>query len=111
MSARSNASQQILDFLDANGLCNVYGGDNGYGPGKKYRYVLFDKPATLDGEVRVYGPKFIQVLSAGPLGDGEGNDQVFESVENTIEYIKARWVDLDSEAAAAVPRKPEKGQG
>lgn len=110
MSARSQASQQILDFLADNGLCNVLGGENGYGPGKKYRFILFDKPATLDGEVRVYGPKFIQILSVGPLGDGEGNLQVFESVEHALAYMKARWVDFDHKAADKIPRKPKKDQ-
>lgn len=110
MSPRSQVSQTILDFLDANGLCNVFGGDNGYGPGKKYRYILFDLPRTLDGEVRIFGPKFIQVLSVGPHGDGEGNAQVFESVENCLAFIKARWVDFDRAAADAVPRKAQKGQ-
>lgn len=108
MSARSQVSQAILDFVAENDLCQVNGGYNGYGPKKKYRFVLFDKTSQLDGEVRVYGPKFIQVLSAGPLGNSE--PQTFESVGDCIDYIKARWVDCDEEAAAAVPRMPERQQ-
>ena len=105
MSARSEAAERIVGFVHENGLDRVFGGDMGYGAGKKYRSILFDRPRTLDGSVRVYSPKFILVRSAGPLGDGQ---HAFESVENTLAYMKARFVDFDNKAADAVPRKERK---
>ena len=109
MSARSQASQRILNFLSDKDLCQVNDGYNCYGPDKKYRFIAFDIRAQLDGQVKVYGPTFIHVSTQGPVSDVNG-DQVFESVDDCIAYLQAMWVDRDQEAAAKVPRKPAKGK-
>lgn len=105
MSSRSEAAAKVADFVSEHSLDRVFGGDAGYGDGKKYRTVLFDIPRLLDGEVRIYNTKFVLVLSAGPSGDGR---EAFGSVDDALAYMKARWVDSDIEAADAVPRKEKK---
>jgi hypothetical protein len=105
MSARSEAAARFVEFVTQHGLDRVFGGDNGYGEGKKYRSILFDRPALLDGSIRVYNPKFILIDSGGPLGLGR---EAFDDVDNALAYLRAAFVERDLDAADKVPRKPAK---
>ena len=103
-SPRALLAQRIADFINEHELNSPFGGDvtvGGEGR-RKYRAIPFSTPARLDGIVSVYSPRFIQIQSSGPNGDGQ---HVFESEGNALAYMKARWVDYDQEAADAVPRR------
>jgi hypothetical protein len=105
MSARIDVAQRIADFIDEHGLARVFGGEVAQSGDKKYYSIGFSLPATLDGTVRVYSPKFILVEFAGRHGNGRS---VFDSPENVLAYLMARFVSFDLVAADAVPLKFEK---
>ena len=102
-SEREAIAIRLGAFLVKNNLCQVFGGDvHKHG---RYYSVAFSLRRTLDGEVRVYSPKFIQVLMTGPSAwVGNGSD-VFESEQAAIDFLRLALVEHKHEEATAVPRK------
>lgn len=104
MSKRSDAAQNIANFILENNLAQVYGGESSK-DGKCY-VVGFSKARYLDGTVHYYGPKFIRVAyqtqyRALPQRDS----RVFTDVQNAKDFLKLAFVDLDFDAALAIPTK------
>lgn len=106
-SERAQIAQRIADFVTANDLDNPYGGEAHRLDGDRFYHVLLSLPRTLDGIVKVYGKKFIQVQLHGRLTAGSA---VFESEDDALAFLRATLVDFDSEAANAVPRKGDREQ-
>jgi len=107
-SPRALLAERIAAFVRDNDLAQVFGGESDLDKnkdGRRYRSVDFSLARTLDGTVRIYSPRFIQILSAGPHGTGS---EVFTSEADALAFMQARWVDFDHEAAEAVPRKAPK---
>lgn len=100
--SREVVATAIADQLKTFGLDEVYGVD----VGKRGRYyaITFCTARTLDGVINYYGPKFVQVKFQCSYGIGSGS-YVYTSVENALDFIKKAFVDLDFEAADAVPTK------
>lgn len=104
MSTRREVAENIGKFLNETELNQVYGIiDVNQG---KFRSLCFAKARMLDGEVRVYSPKFIQVkwqtaIRALP----ERASRVFTSEEDTKTFLRAAFVDYDFDAAYSVPTK------
>lgn len=104
-SPRSKAATAIEQFLDRMHLNSPYL-DSGMSKDKKYRYIIFAKPRTVDGEVRVYNPKFIMVSWQTAFRNLPHQDRrIFGDVKDAMEFIKAAFVDLDEEAAFRVPHR------
>jgi hypothetical protein len=61
MSVREKLSMDMINFLNENGLNEVYGVIEGYGENKKYRCLTFCKARVLDGEIRIYGENCVMV--------------------------------------------------
>jgi hypothetical protein len=102
MSARAEVAQRVADFITENNLAQVYGGD--VVQGKRYRSVGLSLARYLDGEVRIYGPAFIQVLLAGPVAHGEVR-RVYATEDSALAFLRALLIDHDEDAAYAVPTK------
>jgi hypothetical protein len=106
MSARSDLQDRLEGFLNDNGLNEVYGVLGGgeatkLANGKMVRTLSFCKARTLDGEVMIWGPRYIVVTS-----NRTGTD-IFDSVEAVEAFLMARFVDWDEAAANAIPRRGE----
>ncbi len=105
MSERKDIAYRIAEKIIDWKLTNPFGGDvtqSSDRKGKPYR-IAFSYPRLLDGMVSVYGPRFIQVQTMGPLGRDRGG--VFTSETDALEFIRLAFVALDEEAADAIPRK------
>jgi len=72
---------QLCRDLDMN---QVYGVLTGLETsiGKPFRFVTFCRARTLDGEIRIYGPKFIMIKS------NRTNPEIFKSYDDAVAYIK-----------------------
>ena len=105
MSKREDIMLQVSDFIEEKHLARVYSGC-GLSDNKKYRYVLFSLPRNLDGEVRIYGPKFILVRYQTRYGSLPHQDnRVFTSVQDAIQFLQLAFVDFDFDKALAIPTK------
>lgn len=104
ISPRRKAVYEIADFIGRNDLTRPYGGDvNSHG---KYYSVTFCKPANLDGEVRIYGPRFIYVGYQSRYQHITSRDHlVFTSVQHALDFLRYAFVEFDGEQASAVPTK------
>ena len=104
-SQREVLMNEFEDFVSFNGLTKVYSG-SGLSKDKKYRYVLFNTPRTLDGKIRIYGPKFIGVkFRTAYRAFPENNWLVFRSVEQAKEWMDLAFVKLKTdEAAGMIPK-------
>jgi len=89
MSQREDILRELVDVLHEKGLGEVYGIIEGISPDNKYRSATFCQARVTDGEVRVYGPKFIQVTwqTANRSLPHKGSE-VFKSVEEAKTFIK-----------------------
>jgi hypothetical protein len=73
---------------------------------KKYRYIIFAKPRTVDGEVRVYNPKFIMVSWQTAVRNLPHRDKrIFSSALYALAFIKLAFVDLDADKAMEIPHR------
>jgi hypothetical protein len=105
MSKRQELMKEILSFVERNYLASVYGGC-GLSEDKKYRYVLISKPRVLDGQIRIYGPKFLLLEYQTRYGSLPHNDRrVFTSPENLIQFLQLAFVDYKFDEALAIPTK------
>ena len=89
MSKRQETLQEIVDVLREKGLDEVYGINTGIADTKKYRYATFCRARTLDGQVNVFGSKFIQVTwkTANRSLPAEGSE-IFRSLDEAKTFIK-----------------------
>ena len=92
MSKREEVAQELADFIIENNLCNPFGGTVNKAKNeftkRTYYSVLFSRPAILDGEVQVYGEKFIRIISFGPAG---GPPEVLRSKEGALNFLKEKF--------------------
>ena len=103
MSERSEVAEKIAAFIVTNHLCDVYGGSVELSSDKKYRSVGFSKPASLDGEVRIYGPHFIMVRwTARYLNIPPDGVRIFGSVGDALTFMDLAFLAHD-ESAMSVP--------
>lgn len=89
MSKREDILRELVDVLSEKGLGEVYGIIEGISSDNKYRSATFCQARVTDGEVRVYGPKFIQVkwTTANRSLPHQGSE-IFNSVEDATNFIK-----------------------
>jgi hypothetical protein len=106
-SPRGALAGRIADFVDENGLAQVFGGRQDLRKEDRYYSVSLSLARYLDGFIRVYGPKFILIQMQGPYVGG-AYEGVYESEENALAFLKALLVDCDQDAAYRVPTKPKK---
>ena len=104
MSERSELAQRLADICSRHGMNNPLGCDVNQSGDKKYYDFMFSYPATLDGYVRVYSPKYILIQAQGRLAQLSG---VYDSEENAARVLTliAEYRPSD---AYAVPTKPAK---
>jgi len=101
-SVRRITADNIAAFICDHHLAQVFGGE----VGKEGRYygVGLSILRYLDGEVRIYGPRFIQVLLRGPLVHGE-HRAVYTSEDDAIDFLRLLLVEHDEDAAYAIKTK------
>ena len=102
-SVRSDIIDRMMVKLDKWKLNSPFldSGESG-----RYRYILFSKPAVLDGEIKVFGPKFIQVKYQTGIRDlPRGDSRVFSSERDALKFIEQAFVKFDADAALAVPAR------
>ncbi|MCK9267237.1 MAG: hypothetical protein M0P14_00820 [Alkaliphilus sp.] len=105
MSIRKDIMERVEDFVFMNNLCNVYSG-NGISKDKKYRYVLFNKPRTLDGEIRIYGSNFICIKFQTGYRDLPKNGWVkFNSIDKALDFMDAAFVKFNMDKALELYKK------
>ena len=105
MSIREDIMNQISEFVSDNYLSSVYSG-SGLSKDKRYRYILISKPRVLDGEIRIYGPKFILINYQTAYRSLPHNDRrVFTSAENMINFLQWAFVDGEYDKALEIPTK------
>lgn len=108
MSARSEVAERIAAKIREWRLTNPFGGDVTKSEGKPAYYgILFARPRTLDGLVRVYGPKWILIEMQGPAAHF-GEKLIFTCEEHALAFIHAAFVEYNQAKAGAVPVKPPK---
>lgn len=107
-SPRSLAFSAIKDFLHDpdNRLNEVMGCLEGISRDKRYRYITFSHARTLDGEVRVYGPKYIMIRWQTAYRNLPHEDTlVFDSVDNALDFLRLAFVEHDADTALAIPTR------
>jgi hypothetical protein len=105
VSLREMAMIKVAEFIEDNRLNRVYSGD-GYGADKKYRYVVFNVPRNLDGEVRIYNKNFVYVSYQTRYLDLPHKDRrIFKNVDDAIEFLRLAFVELKFDEAMNVPLK------
>lgn len=102
MSLRRDMTERMETFLNDVGLNEVYGVMANYEG--KIKTLSFCKARSLDGQISIYGLNFIQVkyktaIRALPQEDS----RIFESEKNTMDFLKAAFVDYDYELAESIP--------
>lgn len=98
-SPRGELTGQIAAFLRECGLDQVYGCVEGRDPKNRYRSVTFCRARTVDGEVRVYSPGFVQVKWQA---DGRRGDAVLHSKQDALDFLYFQFVARDGDAAQGV---------
>ncbi len=104
MSARKDLATRLFEFCNEVGLNEVYGClENLEG---KLRTVTFCKARILDGTISIYGLNFIQVKYKTAIRDLPRNDSRIFNCENHVkDFLKAAFVDYDSELAESIPHR------
>ncbi|HUS89932.1 MAG TPA: hypothetical protein VMW91_11340 [Desulfosporosinus sp.] len=101
MSARQQFAQTIANFINCENLNNPFGGDV-YKDGNKYT-VCFSSPAILDGEITIYGEKFVQIKSYGRAAfPYHGASVVLRNKDKVIPFLKAAFTDRETEKARKI---------
>lgn len=105
MSIREDIMREIQSYVERNYLSSVYGG-SGLSKDKRYRYILISKPRVLDGEIRIYGPKFILINYQTAYRSLPHNDRrVFTSAQDMLKFIQWAFVDGEYDKALEIPTK------
>ena len=105
-SPRAELADKLAAIICEMRMTAPFGGDvEKSGEGRKAYYgILFAKPRTLDGLVRVYSPKFIIIECQGPAAPGYGWSAIYKA-EEAGAFLRAVAAG-DREAAMAVPHAP-----
>jgi len=85
MSKREEILEELVEALQKADLDQVYGIDTGLSQDKKYRWAIFCRARTLDGEVRVYNPNWILFRT---MKGGYKDRYVCGSKELALKYIE-----------------------
>lgn len=91
VSEREIVATSIAQVIIEMGMTNPFGGDvkkTTQENGRSYYGVLFSRPATLDGFVRVYSPTFILVESSRT---GKEKFTGEKAEQAAIEYLKEEF--------------------
>jgi len=88
-------------------MTNPFGGDVNQSQDHRSYDILFAKPRTLDGLVRVFSPKFIQVMTQGRAAPGYHYAPVFACEAHAKEFLEAIAAS-DNDRALAIPVKERK---
>ena len=83
-SPRYLIAKRIADWIVEHRFTTPFGGDITKSDDRRAYCILFARPRTLDGLVRVFGPQFIMVDTQGPLGQGR---RVYDSVEHALAFM------------------------
>lgn len=108
MSVRSDAILAIATKIRELNLASPYGGD--VSQSGRFYCTLFCLPRDLDGNIYLYGTKFIvvewrsRITTVSHVGKA-----VFASVQDVIEFLEAAFVKRDRDAAAAVLARAKSG--
>lgn len=98
-SKREFLADQAEAFIAENGLAKVYGGQ-GLSKDNKFRYILFNTPRTLDGEIRIYNARFVAVKFQTAYRDLPKNGwYVFKSLDDAQKFIEVAFVRHEFEEA------------
>jgi hypothetical protein len=107
VSARSELAERIAAFVCEHSICQVYGGD--VERCGRYYSIGISQCRNLDGEIRVYGPKFIQVAFECRYHNLPQHDsRVFTSEADALKFLRLGFVEY-SDQAMDVPVKAPKG--
>ena len=87
-SERENILNKIVEVLHEKGMDEVYGVQTGIADTKKYRYATFCRARTLDGEVKVFGSKFIQIKWQR---GGKWGNEVLRSLDEAKEFLQKNF--------------------
>lgn len=103
-SKRSELAERFADLIRKLRLTTPYGGD--VGQEGRYYSITFAKPRTVDGVVKVYSPRFIQMSYQTGFRDLPPKDsRVFTSEKNAKDFLKAAFIDLDFDKALSIPTR------
>lgn len=104
MSARKDLATRLFEFCNEVGLNEVYGCIQHLEG--KLRTITFCKAKILDGTISIYGLNFIQVKYKTAIRDLPHNDsRIFNKEDHVKEFLKAAFVDFDSELAESIPHR------
>ncbi len=104
MSERQMVAEMIADKLKALGLDEVYGVNVGK-EGRCYA-ISFCTARTLDGSVKYYGPKFVQVkFQTAYRALPQNGSYVYTSVEDALRFIEEAFVNFNYDAALEISTK------
>jgi len=108
-SERREIAERIAAFIRDNELANPFGGDVDQSSDKRHYGVLMSIPRLLDGQVRVYSPKFIFIGLAGPLSN-HGSQFVYDSEQRALDFLRLYLVEHKIEEAMAIPQRPQRSK-
>ena len=95
MSARTEIAEKFKEFFADNGLNEVYGVLEGYGTNKRFRYLTFCRARTVDGEINIYGPKFIVLKWQTSYHNvGRETQLKVDSVEKALKFLDTAFVKV-----------------
>jgi hypothetical protein len=107
LSKRANLAQHLASLVTQLHLTSPYGGEAHQQD--KYYSIGFSKAAILDGEIRLYSEKFIQISWQTAIRDLPLKDSlVFETIEHAEKFIELAFVSYDYQQAFAIPVKNKK---
>lgn len=104
MSERKDLAQRIADVINNGRLSSPYGGQVST-QGRCY-VVGFSVPVLLDGEVKVYSHKFIQVKFTTLIRDlPHKSSRVYGSEGDVIQFLREAFIKRNYEKALLIPTK------
>lgn len=106
MSERADIAQRLAEFVSANQLAQIYGGDVSQDQTKKGKpyNVGFSVARYVDGNILIYGPKFINVGYQTAYRDLPSRDQrVFTSIDDAERFLRLAFVELKFQEALDIP--------
>jgi len=98
VSERQRVAYRLADKVVELELNTPFGGYEGQEEkttGKPHT-VLFSKPATLDGSIRVFSPKFIHIKW---VNGGKTRNAVIKSEDDAEQFLRLAFVDNKLEEA------------
>ena len=87
MSERSDLAERLATVIRNHRMTNPFGGD--VVKGTRSYDILFAFPATMDGLVQVYGPKFIRINCVGRAAPSGGWNAVYTSEKDATDFLVA----------------------